>query len=123
MSVRFTSLEAYRALIASGKNASQVERVYAALLASGRPMSRRELSVATGIEISSIPRTVADLLRLGLVHELEGEPCPISGNLVRPIALAWPASVQARPEPEPDPEPKAQFDLFGSIARIFERAQ
>jgi predicted ArsR family transcriptional regulator len=88
MTVRFTSLAAYRQLQADGTAFYHTERIYAELLVRRRPMSRREVAHETGIETSAIPRAVNELIKLGLVVELEVDDCPITGRLVRPIKAA-----------------------------------
>lgn len=88
MTVRFTSLEAYQELLASGEAANQAEQIYAVLLASRKPRSRRELSLETGIEIGAVPRAVLDLIATGLAVETEAMPCPITENQVFGVMAA-----------------------------------
>jgi predicted transcriptional regulator len=68
MSVAPTSLIAFKELVESGKEKTQLAKVFKAIL--GNPgCSRRDLATITGFEMSSITGRVNKLLQLKFVEE------------------------------------------------------
>jgi predicted HTH transcriptional regulator len=74
-----TSREAYRDLLQSGIIASQQERALQCIRAHG-PLTRRELSLITKIEISALCRNIANLIQEGKVRVAFEGPCPITSR-------------------------------------------
>lgn len=83
---RHTSRIAYKNIIESGKQGSQ-KRYIIRLLLTEAPLSRREISRATNIEIGSVSGRVNELMKLGIVEETTMRKCMFSKKLVKPIQL------------------------------------
>lgn len=86
--IRSSSIAAFHA--SKPKRVPQYEQVLAALVSNGGPMTRRQLSIATGVEFCSIPDRVNTLINRGDVSELPDKAkCPVTGQ-----SVYW---VQAKP--------------------------
>ena len=84
MTVAQTSLDAYREHRASGMIGKQAQQILDALK-MGETLSRRELMLATGLEISSVCGRVNELLSIGMLEELSPRRCSITGKRVSPV--------------------------------------
>ena len=89
--VRENSIEAYDAIIASGRRNTQHAQIIAALAGKRQGLTRAELKQATGIEISSICGRVKELLDGGTIEELPARPNP-SGRAACPLRIIPPQS-------------------------------
>jgi hypothetical protein len=92
--VRSTSLDAYRALRASGELTAQQKLVLAAIASEKQPdWTRQELSKATGLGVNVICGRVNELLKPPLQCVVEGDRrrCNITGESAHPLRLevAW----------------------------------
>lgn len=83
---RHTSRIAYKNIIEEGKADSQQSYIIR-LLKHEAPLSRREISKATNIEIGSVSGRVNELMKLGIVEETTMRKCMFSKKLVKPIQL------------------------------------
>jgi hypothetical protein len=83
--VRETSKQAYKEHSGSGAKDSQINKIYTLLLRSKLPMSRREISRATGIENSAVAGRVTGMLEGGLLEECGARKCSISGKLINQL--------------------------------------
>ena len=84
---RHTSRIAYKNIIEEGKADSQQSYIIR-LLKHEAPLSRREISKATNIEIGSVSGRVNELIKLGIVEETTMRKCMFSKRLVKPVRLA-----------------------------------
>ena len=84
--MRTTSRIAYKKLIESGKQDQQKQHIIKLLLTES-PLSRREISKATNIEISSISGRVNELMKLGVLEEATMRRCMFSKKLIRPVKI------------------------------------
>ena len=78
---------AYKNIIEEGKADSQQSYIIR-LLKHEFPLSRREISKATGIEIGSVSGRVNELLKLHVLEETTMRKCMFSKKLVNPVQLA-----------------------------------
>jgi len=76
----------YKNIIESGKQGSQ-KRYIIRLLLTESPLSRREISKATNIEIGSVSGRVNELIKLGIVEETTMRKCIFSKKLIKPVQL------------------------------------
>ena len=83
---RHTSRIAYKNIIEEGKADSQQSYIIR-LLKHEAPLSRREISKATNIEIGSVSGRVNELIKLGIVEETTMRKCMFSKKLVKPVQL------------------------------------
>jgi len=83
---RLTSRMVYKNIIESGKQGSQ-KRYIIRLLLTESPLSRREISKATNIEIGSVSGRVNELIKLGIVEETTMRKCIFSKKLIKPVQL------------------------------------
>ena len=83
---RHTSRIAYKKLIDSGKQDQQKQHIIKLLLTES-PLSRREISKATNIEIGSISGRVNELMKLGVLEEATMRRCMFSKKLIRPVKI------------------------------------
>jgi predicted ArsR family transcriptional regulator len=88
MTITTTSALAYQRLKADGTHGVQWSRILRTLRKRRKPMTRRELSVATGIEPGAVAGRVNQLVKDGLVQETEKRRCRISGRLAKVVELA-----------------------------------
>lgn len=86
MSVADTSIEAYKEHKDTGKLGRQAAAILEKMIPS-KDYSRKELSKATGFELSAICGRVNELLAMGLLEELEPRKCNITGKRIHPIKL------------------------------------
>ena len=84
--MRTTSRIAYKKLIESGKQDQQKQHIIKLLLTES-PLSRREISKATNIEIGSISGRVNELMKLGVLEEATMRRCMFSKKLIRPVKI------------------------------------
>ena len=85
--IRDTSLEAYRDHVLSGEAGEQTIRVFSAVKRAGKKgITRKELSVATGITINAVCGRANELLKAGLIDELERRPCRITHRSAHPLS-------------------------------------
>ena len=85
--MRTTSKIAYKDLIESGKQDQQKNHIIR-LLITESPLSRREISRATNIEISSVSGRVNEMIKMGVVEETTKRKCMFSKKLITPVQLA-----------------------------------
>ena len=83
---RLTSRMVYKNIIESGKQGSQ-KRYIIRILLTESPLSRREISKATNIEIGSVSGRVNELIKLGIVEETTMRKCIFSKKLIKPVQL------------------------------------
>jgi DNA-binding IclR family transcriptional regulator len=83
--VQATSIETYRDLRDRGELGPMQEKVLRVLRNYARPLTNKELSRMTGIEINSITPRVFELREMGAVVECPKRPCTISGRM----AITW----------------------------------
>jgi hypothetical protein len=86
MTVADTSIEAYKEHKETGKLGRQAATLLEKMV-YGKDYSRKELSKATGFELSAICGRVNELLAMGLLEELEPRKCNITGKKIHPIKL------------------------------------
>ena len=84
--MRTTSRMAYKKLIESGKQDQQKQHIIKLLLTES-PLSRREISKATNIEIGSISGRVNELMKLGVLEEATMRRCMFSKKLIKPVKI------------------------------------
>ena len=84
---RITSRIAYKQLIEEGKSHTQKSCIVR-LLKHESPLSRREISKATNIELSSVSGRVNHLIKMGIVKETTMRKCMFSNKLVKPVQLS-----------------------------------
>lgn len=94
--VQPTSLKAYRWCVDNGITSKYQQRVIEALEMAGRPLTRKELSKRTGIDINCICAPVLNLLKLKVLVELMPRPCSVTGHDASPVWFAprQPAQVE-----------------------------
>ena len=85
--VRQTSKDAYHNIRANGVAATQFTQIINFLKEMGRPVTRRQIAQATGIESSSVSGRVHTLINAKEVYEPYTDKCPISGINVNYVAL------------------------------------
>ena len=83
--IRTTSRVAYEDLKMSGKRLTQKERIVRVLKEKETPMSRKEISVMTGIEINAVSGRVNDLIKDGKLKEASSRKCFISRKTIKPV--------------------------------------
>ena len=83
--VRPTSIMAYDELKISGKELTHKEHILRVLKDKNMPMSRRELSAITGIEISGVAGRVNALIRENKIVETDRRKCLISKKKITPV--------------------------------------
>ncbi len=83
--MRTTSIMAYDELKTSGKELSHKEHILKVLKDKNMPMSRRELSAITGIEISGVAGRVNSLIKENKVVEADSRKCLISKKTIKPV--------------------------------------
>ena len=83
---RITSRIAYKQLIEEGKSHTQKSCIVR-LLKHEYPLSRREISKATNIELSSVSGRVKELIELDILEEVTMRKCMFSKKLVKPVRL------------------------------------
>jgi hypothetical protein len=86
MTVADTSIEAYKEHKETGKLGRQAATLLEKMV-YGKDYSRKELSRATGFELSAVCGRVNELLALGLLEEIEPRKCTITGKRIHPIKL------------------------------------
>jgi hypothetical protein len=84
MTVAQTSISAYKEHIATGKVGAQAQAILD-FMNQGDNYSRRELSVLTGLELSSICGRVNELLEVGLLVEGTKRKCMVTKKTVCPV--------------------------------------
>lgn len=87
MTVRDTSLEAYRKIKASGKYATQAAAVIACVDLV-EPGTRRQLATWTGFELSAVCGAVNKAIKDGLLVDWKLVECQTTGNRVHLVELA-----------------------------------
>jgi len=83
---RTTSRIAYKEHKQSGKLDQQKQHIKNLLLTE-YPLSRREISRATNIEISSVSGRVNEMIKMGVVEETTKRKCLFSKKLITPVQL------------------------------------
>jgi hypothetical protein len=86
MTVADTSIEAYKEHKDTGKLGRQAATLLEKMIPE-KDYSRKELSRATGFELSAICGRVNELLAMGLLEELAPRKCNITGKKIHPIKL------------------------------------
>ena len=81
-----TSKGAYRGIKEDGTLGAQQRRILRVLEKSYGPMSRREISEATGIETSAVAGRVNKLIELGLLLEHPRRKCRFSKINIIPVS-------------------------------------
>lgn len=84
MTACLTSKIAYKELIESGKDKTQRAKILQCLIEKGQ-MSRRNISMHTGIEINAVCGRVNELLAAKVIDEGEIERDYFTGKLVKPL--------------------------------------
>ena len=84
--MRTTSRIAYKEHNESGKLDQQKQHIKKLLLTE-YPLSRREISKATNIEISSVSGRVNEMIKMGVVEETTKRKCMFSKKLITPVQL------------------------------------
>ena len=84
--MRTTSMIAYKEHNESGKLDQQKQHIKKLLLTE-YPLSRREISKATNIEISSVSGRVNEMIKMGVVEETTKRKCMFSKKLITPVHL------------------------------------
>jgi hypothetical protein len=84
MTVAQTSIQAYKEHQAAGKVGKQSQYILDTMM-PGRTYSRRELAIASGLELSSVCGRVNELLQIGLVSEASPRRCTVTGKTVSPV--------------------------------------
>lgn len=87
MTVASTSISAFHDIEREGKTATQRAEIALCLRDAGRPMTRREISVKTGIEPGAVGGRVNSLVKCGYLSEVETVTCPITGRTVKAVTL------------------------------------
>jgi predicted transcriptional regulator len=85
MNISTTSIEAYNDINSDGTSATQKNMILDTLDEIGKPLSAREVSNITGIEINAVSGRINDLKKDGLLVEAEKRKCSISHRLVTPV--------------------------------------
>lgn len=88
MGVAETSRLAYYGVQADGTEKCQKEKIIAALKNAGRGLTRRELSVATGIEPGAIGGRVNALVAADKLVDGDKRECSVTGKWVKEVRLA-----------------------------------
>ena len=83
--VRDTSIIAYQQLKSEGKELTQKQRILQLINDENRPLSRKEISAITGLEINAISGRVNTLLKEGKIKEVDKKKCPISNKTITPV--------------------------------------
>ncbi len=83
--MRTTSIMAYNELKISGKELSHKEHILKVLKDKNMPMSRRELSAITGIEVSGVAGRVNSLIKENKIVETDSRKCLISKKTIKPV--------------------------------------
>tara|TARA_R100000781_G_scaffold110486_1_gene75978 strand:- start:359 stop:691 length:333 start_codon:yes stop_codon:yes gene_type:complete len=83
---RTTSRIAYKEHKQSGKLDQQKQHIKNLLLTE-YPLSRREISRATNIEISSVSGRINEMIKMGVVEETTRRKCMFSKKLITPVQL------------------------------------
>jgi len=85
MNISTTSIEAYNDINSDGRSATQKNIILDTLDTIAKPLSAREVSNITGIEINAVSGRINDLKKDGLLVEAEKRKCSISHRLVTPV--------------------------------------
>ncbi len=86
--IRESSREAYHEHTLSGARANQHRRIIKYLRQVGKPVTRKQIALATGIDSSTISPRIHELIHeLDLIHETHKDKCPITGITVNYVAL------------------------------------
>ena len=83
--IRETSRLSYNELKTSGKELSHKEHILKVLKDKNMPMSRRELSAITGIEVSGVAGRVNSLIKENKIVEADSRKCLISKKTIKPV--------------------------------------
>ena len=83
--IRETSRLSYNELKLSGKELSHKEHILKVLKDKNMPMSRRELSAITGIEVSGVAGRVNSLIKENKIVEADSRKCLISKKTIKPV--------------------------------------
>lgn len=110
MTVRDTSIEAFRRQIASGDFDTQKEAVLACVVVLG-DAPRREISTRTGFEISAVCGAVNALLAACRLMDWRRVQCPVTGRSVHLVQVYDRHDLEPLPDPPPAREP-SQAELF-----------
>lgn len=86
--IRDSSFLSYQEAINTGAIGEQCQRIAEAVIEANQPVTRRELELLTGISISSISGRVNEMVKLGILKELDLSICPITGRRVHPLIAA-----------------------------------
>lgn len=87
MSAAETSVIAHREHAASGAMGRQARQIYDFVRERGGDWSRKEISRATGIELSAVCGRVNGLVAVGLLDEYQQRPCRVTGRTIAPVGL------------------------------------
>ena len=87
MTVRVSSMEAYREVNTDGTALTQKQTILA-LLQVSMPLSLREICEATGFDINAVSGRVNDLKHEGKVIECPRRKCSITDRLIIPVTFA-----------------------------------
>jgi predicted transcriptional regulator len=85
MSISTTSINAYTDIKNDGTTATQKNIILDTLDTIAKPLSAREVSQITGIEINAISGRINELKTDGLLVEAEKRKCSISHRTIRPV--------------------------------------
>ena len=85
MNISTTSIEAYNDINSDGTSATQKNIILDTLDTIAKPLSAREVSNITGIEINAVSGRINDLKKDGLLVEAEKRKCSISHRTIRPV--------------------------------------
>ncbi len=88
MSVRDTSTETYNELKNQGTIGAQELEILLWLKRQPGPVSRRQISRGSRIEINAVSGRINGLVKKGLVKEYDKAPCPITGRNVHPVSVS-----------------------------------
>ncbi len=102
MTVADTSLMAYHRVVALGITADQQLLILKALAKAGEPLTRSELSVKSGVKLSSVCGAVNALVKDGHLIELDWRTCRETGYQAHPLALAFAPFLALQPVDERD---------------------
>lgn len=89
MTIRYASRRSYEEAVLSGLTSRVQYTILKALYVQARPMTRRQIEVATGLRISTVTPAVYALLDAKMIEVHHQDKDPLSGHLADFLVPAY----------------------------------
>ena len=87
MSVASSSIETYHNIKSDGTTNAQRVQITLCLRDNDEPMTRREISKATGLEPGAVGGRVKELIEIEYLSDCAKRKCTVTGRLVKTVDL------------------------------------